>query len=175
MSYLKGDVDSKNLKGRKLTPKMESFINAYFSDANFNAVEAVRKSDYNSKQAPHIMAGQLMAHPLISREIEKRLEKRRQKSEVKAEILIQKLMEIIDRTEENNPNAALRAIELAGKSIALWKERQEISGPDGEAIKHEQRVRENVTDFTSRIASLATRAGKSNVVELPVRRGEGGA
>jgi hypothetical protein len=63
----------------------------------------------------------------------------------------------------------LRAIELAGKSIALWKERQEISGPDGEAIKHEQHIKESVADFTSRISSLAKRGGQTNVVEFTKR------
>jgi hypothetical protein len=80
-------------------------------------------------------------------------------------------MNIIEDTQADNPQACLRAIELAGKSIALWKERQEISGPDGEAIKHEQQVRENVADFTSRIASLAKRNGTSNVLEFPERGG----
>ena len=121
-----------------------------------------------------------MANPLVVQEINRRNALREVKSEVQAEYLIQKLMQIIARTEEDNPQAALRAIELAGKSIALWKERQEISGPDGEAIKHEQHVKESVADFTSRIKSLSSRAtgtdgasGKGTVVKFPDGRGEG--
>ena len=60
----------------------------------------------------------------------------------------------------------LRALELLGKTMALFKERQEISGPDGEAIKHEQKVREDVADFTRAIAKLAERNRKAGVVEV---------
>lgn len=169
--------------GRKLTPKMLSFINCYFGSANFNACEAVRQSDYKNgnDNATQTLAAELMNHPLVQAEVKRRLDAREAKSEVKAEFLIQKLMEIISQTQENNPTAALRAIELAGKSIALWKERQEISGPDGDAIKHEQHIKESVSDFTTRLNAIASkpsgnpreakRDGSTNVVDFPERSG----
>ena len=180
MAYLsvkEGRVQSRANGGKKLTPKMLSFINAYFGEANFNALKAIELSDYKctTKYSAHQTSAELMNHPLVIAEIEKRQAKRELKSEVKAEYLIQKLMAIIEDTQADNPQAALRAIELAGKSISLWKERQEISGPDGGAIKHEQEVKENVADFTSRISSLVKRAGTSNVIEFPERSGTGGA
>lgn len=152
----------------KLTPKMLSFIDHYM--VTQSGAEAVRLSGYKSK-SPIRLAYQLMQHPLIQKEISDRLALRSEKMEVKADYLIAKLLMIIEDTEKNNPTAALRAIELAGKSIALWKERQEISGPDGEAIRHEQHVKESVADFTSRIAGLAKRSGTDNVVEFPERGG----
>jgi len=164
-------VPGNNHKGRKLTPKMREFVDLYM--IHKNAVKAVALSSYKTKN-PAAIAAELMQHPLIVAEIEKRLAARSQKAEVKAEYLINKLINIIEETQSDNPQACLRAIELAGKSIALWKERQEISGPDGEAIKHEQQVRENVADFTSRIASLAQRNGTSNVLEFPDRGGASG-
>lgn len=168
----------------KLTGKMLSFIDAYFGEAQFNATEAYRLSGYKitsmSKATLDKNVSELMAKPLIIAEIERRQAARQVKAEVKSEYLINKLMQIIEKEQEDNPQAALRAIELAGKSIALWKERQEISGVDGEAIKHEQHVKESVADFTDRIKSLASRAaspdvsdGASNVVRLPDRRAEG--
>jgi len=168
---------------RVLTGKMLSFIDAYFGEAQLNATEAYRLSAYKitsmSKATLDKNVSELMANPLIKAEIEKRFKAREIKSEVKSEYLINKLMQIIEREQEDNPQAALRAIELAGKSIALWKERQELSGPDGEAIKHEQHVKESVTDFTNRIKQLTSRApspdgsdGSSNVVRLPNRRAE---
>lgn len=171
-------------KGRKITPKMLSFVNAYFGEANFNATKAYELSDYEStstsKATKDKSVSELMAHPLVVKEIERRQALRQERSEVKAEYLINKLMQIIETEQEANPQAALRAIELAGKSIALWKERQEISGPDGEAIKHEQQVKESVADFTTRLQSLTRRAasqdgpeGTGNVVSLAKRRGEG--
>lgn len=175
MAYLKGDAVSQGTKGKKLTPKMVSFIDAYFGAANFNAGKAYELSDYSSttlNQATiNTNAAELMAHPLVRKEIERRQALRTEKSEVKAEYLINKLMQIIEAEQERSPQSALRAIELAGKSIALWKERQEITGADGEAIKHEQHVKESVADFTSRISSLAKRNGTDNVVEFPERGG----
>ena len=165
-------IPGNNGKGRKLTPKMVEFVDLYM--IHMNATKAVELGSYKTKH-PTRHAAELMQHPLIQAEIQKRLDKRSEKAEVKAEYLINKLINIIEQTEAENPNACLRAIELAGKSIALWKERQEISGPDGQAIKHEQQVKENVADFTSRISSLAKRNGTSNVLEFPDRGGEGGA
>lgn len=106
-----------------------------------------------------------MQHPLVREEIAKRLEKRSDKSELTAEYLIQKLLNIIEADETKIPDT-LRAIELAGKSIALWKERQEISGPDGAAIQQEINTKESVADFTRRISGLAKRNGTDNVVPL---------
>lgn len=173
-------------RGTKLTGKQLSFIDAYFGEANFNAAKAYELSAYESttksRGTTDKIISELMAHPNVKAEIQRRYAVREQKSEVHAEYLIQKLLQIIESEQEQNPQAALRAIELAGKSIALWKERQEISGPDGEAIKHEQHIKESVSEFTSKIQSLAGRAtgtddasGTGNVVRFPDGRGEGGA
>jgi hypothetical protein len=176
MSIKDGRVESRAYTGKKLTPKMLSFINAYFGEANFNGLKAIELSDYKctTKYSAHQTYAELMNHPLVKAEIDKRQAKREQKSEVKAEYLIGKLLEMIEDNQIANPTAALRAIELAGKSIAMWKERQEISGPDGAAIQHEQQIKESVADFTSRISGLVKRAGTDNVVEFPVGSGAGG-
>lgn len=171
-------------KGKKLTPKMLSFIDQYFGSANFNALEAMRLSDYkcSTEGSVHQTSAELMNHPLVIAEIKRRTDLRSEKSEVKAEWLINKLMNIVNNTEEDNPAAAIRAIELLGKTIAIWRDRQEVSGPDGEAIKHEQHVKESVAEFTTRIQGLAVRSGtargdepgtKGNVVKLDERRGSG--
>lgn len=176
MAYLSikaGKTVSQGTKGHKLTPKMLSFIDAYFSDANFNATKAIELSDYKATSNLNLQAAELMNHPLVAAEVKRRTDLRTEKSEVKAEYLINKLMQIIEAEQLGNPSAALRAIELAGKSIALWKERQEISGPDGEAIKHEQTIKESVADFESRITSIAKRNGSTNIVEFPKQRSEG--
>lgn len=177
MAYLSvrdGTTESRGNKGKTLTAKMLSFIDAYFGPANFNATEAMKMSAYKTKN-PALQAAELMNHPLVIDEVKRRQARRTEKAEVKAEVLVAKLMQIIEAEQERNPQAALRAIELAGKSIAMWKERQEISGPDGAAIQHEQHVKESVADFTSRISGLVKRAGTSNVVEFPERSGASGS
>lgn len=174
LSIKDGNVESRAYTGRKLTPKMLSFINAYFGEANFNALKAIELSDYKctTRTSAHQTSAELMNHPLVVAEIQKRHDRREQKSEVKAEHLIQKLLEVIDGKEKTADR--LRAIELAGKAIALWKDRQEVTGADGEAIRYEQEVKENVADFTSRISGLVKRAGEGNVVVFPQRDGASG-
>lgn len=189
MAYLnvkEGRLVSKSYGGRKLTLKMLSFIDAYFGAASFNALEAMRLSDYKctTEGSIHQTTAELMNHPLVIEEIKRRTDLRTQKTEVKAEYLLNKLIQIIDDASDVEKTAdRLRAIELAGKAIALWKERQEISGPDGEAIKHEQHVKESVAEFTTRIQGLAIRSGTAssdepkrpgNIVSLDERRGSSG-
>lgn len=175
MAYLSiknGKTESKAYTGRKLTPKMLSFIDAYFGEANFNALKAIELSDYkcSTRDSMHQQSAELMNHPLVKAEIDKRMAARQKRSEIKAEYLLNKLIEIIDDVEGEESTAnKLRAIELAGKAIALWKDRQEISGPDGTAIQHEQHVKESAADFTNRIANLVKREATtdSNVVQFP--------
>lgn len=164
-----------NSKGRKLTPKMISFIDQYTGESFGNSTQSILKSEYTTTNpdVANRLGAELLQHPLVSAEIKRRLDAKSAKAEVKAEYLIGKLTQIVESTQEENPQAAIRAIELLGKTIAIWKDRQEISGPDGEAIKHEQRVKESVSDFTRRIAELAKRNGTSNVIEFPDGRGEG--
>lgn len=176
MAYLSvrdGRIKTQGNKGQKLTPKMVSFIDAYFGEANFNAKRAIELSAYKTFN-PAVQAAELLNHPLVQDEIKRRQAERTEKAEVKAEVLIIKLMSIINDPDTKTSDI-LRAIELAGKSIALWKERQEISGPDGEAIKHEQHVKESVADFTSRISSLAKRTGTNGATVVPIRGRNGGA
>jgi phage terminase small subunit len=173
-------------RGRgELTAKQLSFVEAYMGEAEFNATKAYEMSEYTcttkSKATIDKTVSELLNHPLIQAEIKRRMAVREAKSEVKAEYLIIKLMQIVESEQERNPQAALRAIELAGKSIALWKERQEISGPDGDAIRHEQHIKESAADFTDKLKSLTRRAtgtdgasGAGNVVKFPNGTGEGG-
>jgi phage terminase small subunit len=157
-------------KGAKLSRKMELFVSEYLVD--LNATEAVRRAGYKSKN-PNRLGTELLRHPLIKEQIDAGMAKRIETNEVKADYLINKLINIIEATESGNPTACLRAIELAGKSIALWKERQEITGADGGAIEMEQKIREDVADFTRSLSRLAERGGAPEVVSFPKRSTEG--
>lgn len=137
-------------KGTKLTQKMIAFIDEYMVSGVVKS--AVLAAGYKTNN-PTLIGTRLINHPLVSAEIEKRRSERQEKMEISADYLLHKLINIIDNDQIKTQDQ-LRAIELAGKSIALWKERQEVSGPDGEAIKMEQKIQEDVSDFTARIAKL---------------------
>ena len=164
MAYLKkSDKIPTEGKGSRLSPKMKEFIE-HFIDCG-NASEAVIKAGYKTKNSAQLGA-ELRNHPLVSAELEKREAEIQDDREIERSYLLNKLVNIIDSVEEKTSDQ-LRAIELAGKAIALWRERTEISGPDGEAIKTEQRTEQNVADFKSKLDRLAKRAGTAEITEFP--------
>lgn len=163
LSVCDGRLTSGNHKGKKLTPLMVEFVDLYM--IHMNATKAVELGGYRTKN-PTRHAAELMQHPLIIAEIEKRMAARSKKFEVKAEYLIEKLINIIEGDQIKTADQ-LKAIELVGKSIALWKERQEISGVDGAAIQTEQRTTEAADAFTQKLKQLGKREATSgNVVSI---------
>lgn len=168
MAYLKpGATPPLKGKGSKISPKMMSFVDFYMGEANMVAIEAIKMAGYRGSHATLLrQATNLLRHPLVKVELEKRMGDRRERMEFSADFLLTKLMTIIN-DDSIKPADQLRAIELAGKSIALWKDRQEISGPDGKAIEMEQKITEEVNDFTSRISRLAESARAGGVSKFP--------
>jgi phage terminase small subunit len=151
----KNSVPPEKGKGSKLTTKMENFVNEYFVDLNASA--AVLRAGYRTS-SPNKMAVKLMNHPLVRTAIDERKEERREKTELTADYVITKLVAIADKTEDLNPQASLRALELLGKHLGLYRDRQEISGPDGEAIQMEQKVKESAEQFTNKLLALSRKA-----------------
>lgn len=178
MAYLKkGAEPPLKGKGSKLGPKMAQFVEEYLVDLNASA--AVIRAGYKVKvdSGNHYkVAAELMNHPLVKRELETRMEERKERNAVTADYVIHKLVSIVEDTERGNPQAALRGLELLGRHLGLYKDKQEISGPDGGAIELEKKeIKESVADFTSKLSRLASRGGTGEVVEFPKRSGESGA
>lgn len=161
MAYLKpGDEPPTKGRGSKLSGKMLRFVDEYMID--LVGKDAILRAGYKTKN-PDNMAAELLHHPLVSREIQKRTEERRERSELSAEYVVQKLISIVEETEKDNPNAALRGLESLGRHLGMFRDRQEISGPDGEAIKYEQKVNQTANEFTDKIKELGKRS-TDNVV-----------
>lgn len=172
MAWNKDYVPPKKGKGAHLTDLQKRFIDEYMVD--FVGADAVIRAGYKcSPQNAKRQATELLNHPLVRRYIDERMAEKREKNELSADYVIQNLIEIAEHTKTGNPTAALRALELLGKNLGLFKERQEISGPDGEAIKMEQKVKENVQDFTSKLARLAIVRGAGGMAESTDGSGEG--
>lgn len=174
MAYLEpGSEPPVKGKGSQLGAKMKIFVECFLADPQRNASRAVLEAGYKTKN-PNRMATELLRHPLVKRAIDEGDLARRERMEFSADFLLMKLMSIINDPDVKT-NDILRAIELAGKSIALWKERQEISGPDGEAIKMEQKVKEDVANFTSQLSRLVAERGSGEVVSFPKSGGSTGS
>lgn len=177
MAYLKeGDEIPTKGRGSKLRGKMLLFVEAYLADPDMVGANAVLAAGYKVRAGSdnhYKMAHELMKHPLVKAEIESRLSDRREKAELTADYVLSKLVKIVEDTETGNPQAALRGLELLGRHLGLYKDRQEISGPDGEAIQMEQKVNERATDFTSKLSRLAAASGAGTVTKFAKPGGEG--
>jgi phage terminase small subunit len=153
---------------------MNKFVEEYLLD--LNPGDALLRAGYKVKhEYRHKVAAELMVHPLVREAIEKGMEERKERNAVTQDYVLAKLVSIVEATENGNPQAALRGLELLGKHLGLYKDRQEISGPDGGAIEMEKKeIQDSVADFTSKLSRLASRGGTGEVVEFPKRQGESG-
>lgn len=172
MAYIQpGQEIPKTGKGSRLSVKMERFVEEYLIDGN--ATAAVLRAGYKTNN-PTKIATELTRHPLVKEKIKQATDDRRERMELSADYVITKLIDIVEKQEQGNPNAALRGLELLGKHLGLYRDKQEISGPDGGAIEvEEKKIEQDANDFTRRIASLAKRSGTGNVSEFPKSESSG--
>jgi phage terminase small subunit len=152
MAYLdKDSVIPEKGKGSKLGSMQERFIDEYLVD--LNGAAAVRRAGYKTTN-PNRIATRLLNHPLVQRELDTRQSKTREKLALSAEYVISKLIDITEMTAKDADK--LRALELLGRHLGLYRDRQEISGVDGEAIQY-QKVTEDAEEFTKNIMNLVER------------------
>lgn len=154
-----------------LTGLQKAYCEEYLVDLNGSA--AVLRAGYQTKH-PNRIAFQLMENPAIRLAIAALRAERSKGSDVTKDFVLRGIQKAIKMAEESgNLNALLRGHELLARHLGMFIERQEISGPDGEAIRMEQKVKQDVSDFTSRLSRLAATAGAGTVVKLPDGQAKG--
>ena len=141
---------------KELTMKQKLFVEAYFA-SDYNASEAARVAGYagdNHNKIGH----ELLSKPHIKAAIDKRAQEKLKDISLTEEYVIRKLVKTIERAEtDNNLTAVLRGIELAAKNLGMLRDRTEITGKDGEAIKYEE-TQNAAAEFARSIASIAKRS-----------------
>lgn len=150
-------IDSGNIQDviDSLSDQQKVFCEEFLTD--LNATQAVIRAGYKTKY-PNRVAYQLMENPAIRIAIDGLRAERSKGTDVTKDFVLRGIQKTIKLAEENNNlNALLRGYELLAKHLGMFIERTEISGPDGDAIKMEQKIKEDVADFTSAIARLARR------------------
>lgn len=159
----------------KLSPKQRLFVEAYLDPTNdFNGSAAILKAGYKTDN-PEKMSYQLRNNPKIKAAIDQVCAERAKEYNIKPEYVLRKITKTIDKAEtDNNHNAVLRGCELLARHLGMFIERQEISGPNGDAIKYEQ-VREAADAFTSAIASIVARGPEATGLIATRRDDESGA
>lgn len=154
-----------------LTGKQRSFVEEYLVD--LNAAAALRRSGYRGAETSLAkMANDMLTHRGVRFAIDYLKAQRAEKSDVTSDYVIREIVGIVENVKGENPQAALRGLELLAKHLGMFIERTEITGKDGEALKYEK-VREDANDFTSAIAKLAERERAKRMDGDPERRAEG--
>jgi hypothetical protein len=143
-----------------LTVRQRRFVEEYLID--FDGSAAIGRAGYNTKY-PNRLAHEMLQHPGIKAAIDHVTAERAEKSTLKPEYVINKIRRTIEKADvENNHTAVLRGCELLARSLGMFVERKEISGPNGDAIKYEE-VREAADAFTGAINSLIERRGTGDL------------
>lgn len=149
-------IDGLNVKQRR-------FCEEYLVD--YNASAAIVRAGYTCKY-PARQGYQLLQNPAIRACIDALTLQKADQSIVKPEYVINKIVKTIEKAEQqSNHNAVLRGCELMARHLGMFIERQEISGPNGNAIELKA-VRDAADAFTSAIAGLVERNGEGNVLKL---------
>lgn len=147
---IQGVIDNLSLRQRR-------FCEEYIVD--FNGSAAVIRAGYNTRH-PNKVGSELMRKPYIKMVIDHLTAKKASKAAIHPTYVINKITKTIEKAEmENNHSAVLRGCELLARHLGMFIERQEISGPNGDAINI-KRVEEAADAFTSAIAGLVERAGE---------------
>lgn len=157
-----------------LTDKQIKFVEAYVED--FDKERALVAAGYNlaNKGSASKLATEMLAHPAIKIAVSYYVEKRVEKSALSAEYVEHRLMKLATAMEEaamkgDTKSAAvmLRTIEVMGKLLGMFVDRQEITGKDGEAIRIEE-THDAADAFTRSIARLDER-GRTDSLSIDIK------
>jgi phage terminase small subunit len=144
-----------------LTGKQRAFIEEYLKD--LNGADAVLRAGYDMKPGnQNRMANQLLNNKAIRYAIDGLRAQRAEHTPITADYVLSKIVSVIEKCE-NGPKydaqSILRATELLGRHLGLYKDKQEVSGPGGGPIETRD-VQDNADEFMSVIDRLKERAQK---------------
>lgn len=143
-----------------LSEQQKRFAEEFLVD--LNATRAAVRAGYKTK-TPGRIGYQLMENAAVRIAIDALRAERSKGSDVTKDFVLRGIQAAIVKAEEsNNLTALLRGYELLAKHLGMFIDRTEISGPDGDAIKMEQKIKEDVADFTSAITRLARRSNETS-------------
>ena len=143
-----GDIE---LLRTRLTVRQTRFCEEYVID--FNAKAAAIRAGYATKWADR------QAHLLMLKdEIRAYIDHLSQSKEAKIvsvdpDYVLQRITKVIDK-EGTKDGDILRGLELLARHLGMLRDRTEISGPDGEAIRMEQRIKEESAAVVAALKSM---------------------
>jgi len=121
----------------KLTPKQERFIEEYL--ISLNATDAAIKAGYSEKTATKI-GSENLTKPDIIEAIRIKQTKTSQKLEITRESILDTLKRMQATTEDTNPNASLKAIDLMVKMLGYNEPIKTDVTTNGKDIQQEIKI-----------------------------------
>ena len=110
----------------KLTNKQEMFCKEYLID--LNATQAAVRAGYSVKTA-RVIGGENLLKPAISSYIQSLMTERSINTGITAEWVLNGIKDLTDTLlASEEPKAAYKGFELAGKHLALFTEKVELEG-----------------------------------------------
>jgi len=137
-----------------LTERQRLFCYEYIKD--LNASKAATRAGYETAY-PEKIGNQLKQHPGVRAALLYLQKDRLDKMNLDASFVVDKIIKSIGRSEaKGNEATVLKGLEMLGKHIGMFIDRQEISGPGGEAIHvKEEQIRQQSEEFKNKILSLS--------------------
>lgn len=123
-----------------LTAKQSRFVDEYLVD--LNATQAAIRAGYSAKTAEQ-QAYQLLQKTSVQEAIAQAKQAREQRTQITADLVLREVASIalaplgdeVVKTADK-----LKALELAGKHLAMWTDKKQVLGPDGRELQHSIRV-----------------------------------
>lgn len=110
----------------KLTAKQEMFCKEYLVD--LNATQAAIRAGYSEKTA-RVIGGENLLKPAISSYIQTLMAERSESTGITAEWVLNGIKDLtVTLLASEEPKAAYKGFELAGKHLALFTEKVELEG-----------------------------------------------
>lgn len=139
------------VKKHTLTDRQKLFVGEYLSDPKLNATQAAIRAGFSEKKATQT-AFRLMNLPQVKAHIQREMDKRAMRTSITADDVLRDLREIADkcmgkletvtvsdgveaRTKQFDATPAIKSLELLGKHLKMFTDKQEITGANGEAIQ----------------------------------------
>lgn len=136
-----------NIRSGELSPQRKAFVDHYLADKEMNGSRAAIKAGYSKKTAG-AQACNLLKNKDVRAYIDQEIERRKQRIEVTQDYVISSLVEALEIAKGNeytikttmvdgvlekqkikhtNLNAMNKSIELLGKHLGIFTEKQEVT------------------------------------------------
>lgn len=163
---IQGVIDNLRFRQRR-------FVEEYLLD--FDAGSACQRAGYNCKNRANFtkLGQEMLLHPGIRVAIDQLTAQRSKEVTLKPEYVLNKIRRTVEKAEnEGNHTAVLRGCELLARSLGMFIDKREISGPNGDAIRIQQeQIEKDAEHIATLIKELAEKQKQTIFIGEPEQNG----